>query len=81
MARVLDRKRDFGVVCGGGGVCYEQDGLLFDAHDDLVGAEPLVDSPEDAFPAPPTKKSKAAEKADPGVTLLDDQLAAQTEGL
>lgn len=39
MAKKLDRKRDFGTICGGGEIAFVQDDVYFDAHGNEIVAK------------------------------------------
>lgn len=62
----LDRNRSFGTVFGGE-AAFEQDGVLFDANGNSLDHEIVADDEA------PVKRGR------PRKTVIDDQIAAQTE--
>ena len=72
MGKKLDRTKSFGEILGGNSEArYVQDGVLFDAHGNEIGAE--------AVPAKTQAKGKTAPKAEapaPAPTTVDAQVDA-----
>lgn len=72
MGKKLDRAKSFGEILGGSSEArYVQDGVLFDAHGNEIGAE--------SVPAKPQAKGKTPPKAEapaPAPTSVDAQVDA-----
>ena len=72
MGKKLDRSKPFGEILGGSSEArYVQDGVLFDAHGNEIGAE--------AVPAKTQAKSKTPPKVEapaPAPTTVDAQVDA-----